>query len=64
MISAEQLLPSENDDFAEQLRKAAKPDLTADEFREQAISFIMEGENSNDEERRERIRQDLRKRFG
>ncbi len=64
MISAEQLLPSENDDFAEELRKAAKPDLTADEFREQAISFIMEGENSNDEERRERIRQDLRKRFG
>ncbi len=64
MISAEQLLPSENDDFAEELRKAAKPDLTADEFREQAISFIMEGENSNDEERRKRIRQDLLKRFG
>lgn len=52
------------EEFSNELRKVARPDLTAEEFREQAVSFIMGSKSRSDTRTREQIREDLIKRFG
>ena len=64
MTTAELARLEDAKEFSEKLRKAAKPDLTPEEFREQAVSFIMGSKSSSDTRTREQIREDLIKRFG
>lgn len=53
-----------SEEFTKKLREAAKPVLTPEEFRDQAVSFIMESKGSSDTWTRDQVRENLIKRFG
>ena len=63
-MTATELSRLDAQEFSEELRKVAKRDLSPEEFREQAISFIMGSKSNNDTRAREQIRENLIKQFG